>query len=197
MKKDCSNCEHMGRDCPKTLMLLSLDELIDWCQYCMDLHKITHERLAHLSNVPKGTIDRVMSKQSTDCRYSTIHAMVCALFEVLGVTSVCLDDVVTTEASQAAEQAQLIKELQHDLADSKKECEALQTHLAESAESLAFMKDQIAKKDDRIDRLSSTVGEWRRIVKILVSLLGLAVFVIIAALAADKLNPNLGFIWRA
>lgn len=196
MKKDCSNCDHLGRDCPKKLMLLSLDEIIDWCQYVMDKNKLTHEFVARLANTPKGTIDRVMAKLSADCRYSTIHAIVCALFEYLGISAVCLDDVAAEAAVQADDIKRQNAELQRALADSEKERQALQDRLAESAESLTFMKAQIAKKDDRIDRLSYTVGEWRRIVKLLASLLALAVLLIIGALVIDKLDPSVGFFWR-
>lgn len=196
MKKDCSNCDHLGRDCPKKLMLLSLDEIIDWCQYVMAKNKLTHEFVARLANTPKGTIDRVMAKQSADCRYSTIQAIVCALFEYLGISAVCLDEITTEAAVQADDIKRQNAELQRALADSEKERQALQDRLAESAESLTFMKAQIAKKDDRIDRLSGTVGEWRRIVKLLASLLGIAVLLIIGSLVVDKLNPGLGFFWR-
>lgn len=196
MKKDCSTCAHLGRDCPKTLMLLPLDELLDWCQYVMTTNKITHETLARLSNTPKGTIDRVMARQSTDCRYSTIRAIVCALFEVLGTSAVCLDEV-TAEVEVQADQMKLQNaELQRALADSEKERQALQTRISDLVESNALMKEQIAKKDQRMDMLSNTVGYWRRVVKVLTILLGIAVLTIIAALVVDRLNPDLGYIWR-
>lgn len=196
MKKDCSNCERLGRDCPKKLMLLDLDELIDWCQYIMAKNKITHELLARLSNTPKGTIDRIMSKQSADCRYSTIHAIVCALLEYLGISTVCLDEVAAEAAAQTDDIRQQNAELQRALADSEKERQALQARVDEFAERRAFMKEQIAKKDARIDALAGTVAEWRRVVKVLATSLGMALLVIIASLVIDKLSPDLGFFWR-
>lgn len=196
MKKDCSNCDHLGRDCPKKLMLLSLDEIIDWCVYIMAKYKITHEKIAQLSKVPKGTVDRILSKQSEDCRYSTIHAIVCALFEYLGISSVCLDDVTSAAEIQADDMKRQNVELQHALDTSEKERQALQARVDELVDRREFMKEQIAKKDARIDALSGTVAEWRRVVKVLAVLLGISVLAIMAALVADKLNPNLGFIWR-
>lgn len=197
MKKDCSNCEHLGRDCPKKLMLLPLDELIDWCVYIMTKHKITHEMLARMSNTPKGTIDRIIAKQSADCRYSTIHAIVCALFEYLGISTVCLDEVAAEAAAHTDDTRQQNAELQRALADSEKERQVLQARVDELVENRTLMREQIVKKDNRIDALAGTVSEWRRIVKVLAVLLGISVLSIIMALLVDKLNPNLGFFWRA
>ena len=192
----CKNCERLGRDCPKKLILLPLDELIDWCVYIMTKHKITHEHLASISNTPKGTIDRIISKQSADCRYSTIHAIVCALLEYLGIPTICLDEVAAEVAAKADDIRQQNAELQRALADSEKERQALQARVDEFAERRAFMKEQIAKKDARIDALAGTVAEWRRVVKVLATSLGMALLVIIASLVIDKLSPDLGFFWR-
>lgn len=196
MKKDCANCDHLGRDCPKTLMLLPLDELIGWCRYVMAKNKITHDLLARLSNTPKGTIDRVMAKQSADCRYTTIHAIVCALFEFLGISAACLDEVTAEADVQADEMKLQNAELQRALADAEKERQALQTRIADLVESNALMKEQIAKKDARIDLLGNTVGAWRRVVRTLALLLGVTVLAIIVALLVDKFNPGIGFFWR-
>ena len=189
MKKDCSHCDHLGRDCPKKLMLLPLDEIIDWCLYIMAKHKITHEKAAQLSRVPKGTIDRVLSKQSEDCRYSTIHAIVSALLEVLGFSSVCLDEVAAVTVAQE-------DDTRRRLADSEKECQALRAQVDELSNQREFLRGQIAKKDDNIDSLTATVREHRKLLKITTVLLGLSTALIILALVMDRLNPHLGFIWR-
>lgn len=189
MKKDCSHCDHLGRDCPKKLMLLPLDEIIDWCLYIMIRYKITHEKIAQLSHVPKGTIDRVLSKQSEDCRYSTIHAIVCALFEFLGISSACLDEVASETVAQA-------DEAKHQMVDYEKECQGLRTQVEELVLQREFLGKQISKKDDIIDDQSVTIRDQRRLLKITTVLLGLSAAIIFIALLMDRLNPHLGFIWR-
>ncbi len=189
MKKDCSHCDHLGRDCPKKLMLLPLDEIIDWCQYIMIRYKITHEKIAQLSRVPKGTIDRILSKQSEDCRYSTIHAIVCALFEFLGISSVCLDEVAAETVAQADDAKQ-------QMVDYEKECQGLRTQVEELVLQRNFLSKQVSKKDDTIDDQSNTIREQRRLLKITTVLLGLSLAFIFGALLMDWLNPQLGFIWR-
>lgn len=158
MKKDCSNCDHLGRDCPKTLMLLHLDELIDWCKYVMAKHKITHDLLARLSNLPKGTIDRVLAKQAADCRYSTIHAMVCALFEFLGISSACLDDVPPEATAPKEDLTAQNTELRRALVDAEKDVQSLQGRVGDLVESRTMLKEQLVKKDRAIKTLTVLLG---------------------------------------
>ena len=166
MKNRCTNCDHFGRDCPKMLMLLPLDDLLDWCQHVMTANKITHEMLARLANTPKGTIDRVMARQSTDCRYSTIHAIVCALFEFLGISSACLNDVAAEAVVQTNDlQAQNV-ELRKALADAEKDVQGLRARVEDLVDSRTVLKD--------------TISSQRRALRVMSVLLGLSVLVILA-----------------
>lgn len=172
MKNKCSSCDHFGRDCPKVIMLLPLDDLLDWCQHVMTKNKITHEMLARLSNTPKGTVDRVMARQSTDCRYSTIHAIVCALFEFLGISTACLNDVAAEAVVKTDDLQAQNTELRKALADAEKDVQTLRTRVEDITENRAMLKD--------------TISSQRRTIQVLAVLLGLSVLVILA----------LGFIWR-
>jgi len=197
MKKDCKNCEHLGRDCPKKLMLLSLDEIIDWCLFIMAQYKLTHDDVSKMSRVPKGTLDRILAKQSADCRYSTIHAIVCALFEFLGISAVCVEDVTAEVAVQDDTLRRENADLRAALNSSERELQVLRERVTEFEGRRDFLRAQVAKKDEHIDRLSNTIRGWRRTVKILSVLLGVAVLLIIASLVIDKFNPDVGFFWRS
>lgn len=166
MKKECSNCDHFGRDCPKALMLLPLDDLLDWCQHVMTKNKITHEMLARMSKIPKGTVDRVMARQSPDCRYSTIHAIVCALFEFLGISTACLNDVAAEAVVKTDDLQAQNTELRKALADAEKDVQTLRTRVEDITENRAMLKD--------------TISSQRRTIQVLAVLLGLSVLVIIA-----------------
>lgn len=197
MGNNCTTCERLGRDCPKKLLLLPLDELIDWLQHLMAQNKITHETMARISGVPKGTIDRIMAKQSADCRYSTMHALVCGLFDHLGMSATCANDIADTGAAHAEELERRIADLQLALDASEKERQALQDRAADFDERRAFLREQIAKKDARIDALTNAVKGNRKVIKSLAILLCVAAIVIIGALVVDRLNPDVGYIWRA
>lgn len=172
MKNKCSSCDHFGRDCPKVIMLLPLDDLLDWCQHVMTKNKITHEMLARLAKTPKGTIDRIMARQSTDCRYSTIHAIVCALFEFLGISTACLNDVAAEAVVKTDDLQAQNTELRKALTDAEKDVQTLRTRVEDITENRAMLKD--------------TISSQRRTIQVMAVLLGLSVLVIL----------TLGFIWR-
>lgn len=172
MKNKCSSCAHFGRDCPKVIMLLPLDDLLDWCQHVMTKNKITHDMLARLSKVPKGTVDRVMARQSPDCRYSTIHAIVCTLFEFLGISNACLNDVAAEAVVKTDDLQAQNTELRKALADAEKDVQTLRTRVEDINENRTMLKD--------------TIRVQRHVILALSVLLGLSVLVVCI----------LGLIWR-
>lgn len=195
MKENCANCEHLGRDCPKQMLYLTLDNLIDWCRSVMARLHITHDEVAHTSGVPKGTIDRVLSKQSADCKYATIHAIVCDLLSRLGVSSPCVDELLAADSAQTealkAQNAELLQKLQ----DLEHENHQLHERVDEFADRRDFLRGQVAIKDKQIGMLSRTIRGWRGAVMVLSVLVFLLLSLIIAALIVDKINPDVGFFW--
>jgi hypothetical protein len=188
--KNCTTCERLGKDCPKKLLLLPLDELIDWLQHLMGKHKITHETMARISGVPKGTIDRVMAKQSADCRYSTMHAMVRGLFGALGLSSDCAG-----EDAAAVARPDEVMQLRHDLDTSERERQALRERVEEFTARHDFMRSQIAAKDAQITEQGRTIQSQRRTIVLLVCVVIALLLLIISALVIDKTTPGVGFIW--
>jgi len=64
-------------------MSLSSDELLQWCINRYNRLKITegmtHQILADLANMPKGTVDRILSGNYKGYRYDTIQPLVAVL----------------------------------------------------------------------------------------------------------------------
>lgn len=190
--KNCTTCERLGRDCPKKLLLLPLDELIDWLQHLMTKYKITHEAMARLSGVPKGTVDRVIAKQSADCRYSTMHAMVRGLFNALGMSSSCAD-----EDAAAVSRPDEAMQLRHALNASERDCQTLRERVEEFTSRHDFMRSQIAAKDAQIGEQGKTIQSQRRTIVLLVCVVIAMLLLIIGALVVDRLNPDVGYLWRS
>lgn len=58
------------------VLSLNSKELIDWCnQRKRQLH-LSNAKLSDLSNVPEGTIDRILTGRNLEFRYSTIQPLV-------------------------------------------------------------------------------------------------------------------------
>lgn len=62
-------------DLPDILSLNSKD-LIDWCNSRKKEMHISNAKLASLTNVPEGTIDRILTGKNLEFRYSTIQPIV-------------------------------------------------------------------------------------------------------------------------
>lgn len=196
MKEKCANCEHLGRDCPKQMLYLTLDNLIDWCRSVMTMLHITHDDVAKTSKVPKGTIDRVISKQSADCKYTTIHAIVCDLLTRLGVDAPCVDDLRVADSAQTGELKAQNAELLQKLRDVEHENRLLRERVTDSETQRTFLRGQVATKDTQIGMLSRTIRGWRIVALVLGGLVFLLLAFIIALLIYDNLNPEVGFFWR-
>ena len=72
-------------DLPDILSLNSKD-LIDWCNTKKKQMHISNAKLALQTNVPEGTIDRILTGKNLEFRYSTIQPIVRFLLGINEVT---------------------------------------------------------------------------------------------------------------
>lgn len=80
MLEKCKTCTHSGRDCFPYIASLPSHELIAWCKIRKDAMHLSNGEISERSNVPKGTVDRILSASDmSDCRLSTILPIICVL----------------------------------------------------------------------------------------------------------------------
>ena len=61
------------------IMSLNSGDLIEWMRTRKNDLGLTNAKLAELSNVPEGTIDRILSHRYTEFRYSSIQPLMAVL----------------------------------------------------------------------------------------------------------------------
>lgn len=66
---------------PKILSLKP-NELIDWCNNRKKEMKLSNAKLAELTGVPEGTLDRIFTGKNPEFRYSTIQPIVAFLIGI-------------------------------------------------------------------------------------------------------------------
>lgn len=71
----------MNNKYPKILSL-NPNELIQWCNNRKKDMKISNAKLAEITNVPEGTIDRIFTGKNPEFRYSTIQPIVAYLIGI-------------------------------------------------------------------------------------------------------------------
>ena len=68
-------------DYPKILSL-NPNELIDWCNKRKKDMKLSNAKLAEITGVPEGTLDRIFTGKNPEFRYSTIQPIVAYLIGI-------------------------------------------------------------------------------------------------------------------
>lgn len=69
----------MGENGHTNLLILNPMELIKWCKNRKQTLGLSNSKLSELSGVPIGTIDRIMSGNYTEYRYSSVQPLLSIL----------------------------------------------------------------------------------------------------------------------
>lgn len=77
MYDDCITCDKLGCSCDgPNFVAMSAVELLDWCKRRKQHLGLSRERLAEISGVPIGTINRLLSGTHYDFRYETLRPII-------------------------------------------------------------------------------------------------------------------------
>lgn len=182
MKDKCKNCLRPSKGCISYLMTLSTKEMLEWCRFWKEKLGWSNAVLAENSNVPKGTIDRVMSHakpedDATGVKLATIRPIICAL------TGCTMEELEACKSDGNAAHEVLLDKinfLAEDNARLKREAVNQRTFLAE----------QIAGKDKQIHLKDRYVG-------ILAIAFGIALLCLAAYVLGDLSDPTWGFLFKA
>lgn len=149
----CIPCKKIGVSCVPNLMLLPFSELIHWCIERQRYLGWSNQKLADISHVPVGTINRIWAGDYLDCKYSTIKNLLIAL---IGGTT---DEFSCTEmVEKELQQKEQLEQSVAKLSSLEAENNMLKERLSkidelhrqdiravreEYLEQLAFMKDEL------------------------------------------------------
>lgn len=179
---ECIKCSKIGVSCagPK-FTDMSATELLAWCRARKTHLGFSNAKLAELSEMPKGTIDRLLAGEHIDFRYETIRPLIKALTGGAWSGNPC-------PASQDNDNSALLEQIEKLKADNARlqgQADRVERHYDEE---LRFVREQL--------EYEHSTGRNMRTALIVVSvLLGVALLAIIVALIADKLNGDMGFFW--
>lgn len=79
MFSKCIECETPGQNCVPNLIMLEFPQLVAFAKKRQKFLGWSNQTLAEKSNLPVGTIGRVMAGED-GCKYSTMRAIILALF---------------------------------------------------------------------------------------------------------------------
>lgn len=189
MYSDCIRCQKLGRECDgPNFVAMPPQELIAWCKERKKHLGLTNGKLADMTGMPQGTIDSLLSNSHPDFKFGTIRPLLQVLVGGQWLGDPCADPT----GSNVAEMKERIKHLEAEIAwrDDK---------LSHYKGQIDTMQTLITNTNARLtkdkDFLREQIRSRNKAVAILATLLGICLFVIIAALVIDRLNPDIGFFW--
>lgn len=191
MDKNCVNCTHPGRDCIPYLMTFTNAELLEWAKMRRVALHLSYEELSEKSGVPLSTIERMMSRKGTDCRFGTAQPVIRVLS---GCSAEELDcECVKQPDDVLKEQLKAKEEIIRHLEEENQRKNGVIDHLhATAKEDIERAKDE---ESESIAYMKKKEKSYLRLICALSIALAVALLVIIAALVSDKLDPTKGFFW--
>ena len=100
----CQNCNRLSKGCLAYLMTLPSEVLLEWCRKKKKEIKMSNQTLATLTEIPKGTIDRLFSGEYIDFRHSIILRVVCALAGCSPQDIICIQTFEKSESVEVLKQ---------------------------------------------------------------------------------------------
>ncbi len=135
-------------------VILNPVELIKWCKNRKETLKLSNAKLSEMSNVPIGTIDRIMSGNYTEFKYSSIQPLISVL---LGFGK------ETPEPNEESEQEQYYYETIEGykliVENKNHEIDHYKHGLERRISEVEYLKQENANKQELINKLSEHI-KW-------------------------------------
>lgn len=195
MYLECLSCPDLGVSCNgPNCVAMSAHDLLEWCKARKAALGMSRVKLAELSGIPKGTIDRLFAGDYTDFKYETIRHLVKALVggdwgdhpcaKAQAEEDKCLHEMI---ARLEEENAQMKEKLSKEESAHSQTVESVKT---DNQETVMFLKEQLKIEQGRSKHRTIAIA-------VLGILLGIILTLMITALTIDRLNPEVGFFWRS
>lgn len=180
MYNECLSCPKLGVSCDgPNFVAMTAHELLEWCKARKQILHLSNAKLAILANTPKGTIDRLFAGEHDDFKYETMRPLVHALVGGEIGENPCPAPLDSEKLEKAEEENNRLRE--HIKQIEQKHENEIDELKAEHKEDVHFLRGQVYNKNTAII--------------ILAVLLGIALAVIITALAIDYTDRSVGFFW--
>ena len=143
------------------IMSLNPSDLINWCRNRKHFLGISNQRLADMTGVPAGTIDRIMAGKYTEFRYSSIQPIVAVLLGIEEDTPKPEDadeqqvqgyyDVIEGYKLVVENKNHMIAELNATIERLAREVEYLRTENEHKHQAITRQQEHVAWLEDMID----------------------------------------------
>lgn len=187
MYEECLECLKIGKACDgPNFFAMSTPELLAWCKARKAALHLSNARLAELSDMPKGTIDRLFAGEHVDFRYETIRPLLKALTGGEWKGLPCAEPPADND---------LQKKVQELEAEIRWRDDKIQHYADQNKRLQDQAKDDQEKHDKEVEFLRGESKRKNTVITVLGIVAALAVLYIAVITIIDRLDPSRGYWW--
>lgn len=142
------------------IMSLNPSELIRWCKSRKKTLGISNAKLAEMSGIPIGTIDRIMSGNYTEFKYSSVQPIIAILIEINKETP-APDE---TDQKQADWYYETIEGYKLVVENKNHVIEFLKKDYASLVKEIEFLSEENTRKQETIKSMSEHIKWMERMI---------------------------------
>lgn len=131
------------------IMALNSGELIKWCRERKKTLGLSNQKISELSNVPIGTIDRIMSGNYSEYKYSSIQPILSVLIEF----NKDIPEPEPDNAEQPEYYYETIEGYKLIVENKNQIIQQAKSELELKNKEIAFLKEENKNKKEALDRL--------------------------------------------
>lgn len=185
MYTECLNCPKLGTSCDgPNFVAMSAPQLIEWCKKRKNTLGMSNQKLAELTGIPLGTINRLFAGANMDFKHETIRPMMQVLVGGDWMGNPCPNPEDRAKETELAEENAKLKERIQKLE------EELGHDNSDNRQKIDFLKEEVAY-------LKGTIKFKNIFLIIFAVALALALSLIIGFLLYDFTHPDWGVFWRS
>ena len=132
----------------REIMFMVPSELIKWCKERKATLNLSNQKLAELSGVPQGTIDRILSGSYNEFRYSSIQPLAAVL---LGINEVTPAPEEIDKADLDDYYSETIEGYRLIISEKNRQIDQLSNRYEAAAREINFLHAQLDKKQQNLE----------------------------------------------
>lgn len=188
----CLTCVHLGVACDgPNFLAMTHERWVEWIKARATILGMTHQKIADIANLAKGTVDAVLSGKNTDIRRDTMAAITHA------VTGECWGKYPCHDPLEAnKEVSELIHTIQEKDAEIEKLRGSAEKQEMSNQKKIDFLIEQLRKREEEVEALKARIMSKETKIYAAIVAAGIFALLLIVILGVDFFLPGWGLFRR-
>jgi len=200
----CLDCAFLQNSCDgPNILAMEYPRWVEWANSRAKQLRLTRAQIAEKANLPKSTLDSILSGRTQDIRASTMRAITRVLVGGCWGQYPCHLAALLMESEELRVDEQ-IAALQKELTEARQKNDELKEQLKDSKEDdskkvdylksrVSLLDEQIRGKDAQLESKEANIRRKEKTIAVLCVIIALLGVLIIGTLIYDKTHPDVGW----